>query len=62
MRLADVAARAGSVFGSDEHASAWLREANGALGGATPLELLGTDVGAEAVLGVLGRIEHGVFS
>jgi putative toxin-antitoxin system antitoxin component (TIGR02293 family) len=62
MRLADVASRAATVFGDEAYARAWLREANRALGGAKPLELLDTDVGAEAVRDVLGRIEHGVFS
>ena len=40
----------------------WLEEPNRALGGASPLEMLDTDVGAEAVRDVLGRIEDGVFS
>ena len=28
----------------------------------TPFEMLETDVGFEAVMNVLGRLEHGVFS
>jgi putative toxin-antitoxin system antitoxin component (TIGR02293 family) len=62
VRLAEVAVRAADVFGSDESARAWLDEPNRALGGAKPFEMLDTDVGAEAVRDVLGRIEHGVFS
>jgi putative toxin-antitoxin system antitoxin component (TIGR02293 family) len=62
VRLAEVAARAADVFGSDESARAWLDEPNRALGGARPFAMLDTDMGAEAVRDVLGRIEHGVFS
>ena len=62
VRLAEVAARAADVFGGDETACTWLSEPNRALGGARPLDLLDTDMGAEAVRDVLGRIEHGVFS
>jgi len=40
----------------------WLRSRNQALGGATPLSLLDTDAGAEDVMDLLGRIEHGVHS
>jgi putative toxin-antitoxin system antitoxin component (TIGR02293 family) len=62
VRLAEVAARAADVFGSDESARTWLDEPNRALGGAKPLAMLDTDMGAEAVRDVLGRIEYGVFS
>jgi putative toxin-antitoxin system antitoxin component (TIGR02293 family) len=61
VRLAEVAAWAGQIFG-ESGARRWLEEPNRALGGATPLEMLDTDVGAEAVRDVLGRIEDGVFS
>lgn len=62
LRLAEAAARAADVFGSEDSARAWLGEPNRALGGAKPLEMLDTDVGVDAVRDVLGRIEHGVFS
>lgn len=39
----------------------WLKSPNAALGGATPLSLLDTDIGTESVMDTLGRIEHGVF-
>ncbi len=62
LRLAEVAARTVEVFGNEENARHWLAEGNRALGGAKPLDMLDTDVGADAVRDVLGRIEHGVFS
>lgn len=54
--------RAAEILGSQEEASHWLDNPNGALGGRTPLELLGTDLGRRQVEDVLGRIEHGVYS
>jgi len=39
----------------------WLHTANRSLGGRKPLELVRTDAGAELVVDVLGRLEHGVF-
>ena len=61
VRLAEVAAWATDIFGEDG-ARRWLREESRALGGATPFDMLDTEVGAEAVRDELGRIEHGVFS
>ena len=40
----------------------WLKSPNAALRGHAPLSLVDTDIGAEAVLDALGRIEHGVFA
>jgi putative toxin-antitoxin system antitoxin component (TIGR02293 family) len=62
LRLARVVARAEEVLGSRERAGAWLRGPVRALGGARPLDLLDTDLGAQQVEQVLGRIEHGVYS
>ncbi len=62
VRLARVAARAEEVLGDRGSALRWIRKPNRALGSAPPIELLDTDLGLEAVLGILGRIEHGVFS
>jgi putative toxin-antitoxin system antitoxin component (TIGR02293 family) len=61
-RLARVAARAIDVLGSVEVARRWLRRPNRALGGVVPLELLDTEMGAEEVEHVLGRIEYGGYS
>ncbi|WP_058557153.1 antitoxin Xre/MbcA/ParS toxin-binding domain-containing protein [Thiohalocapsa sp. ML1] len=62
VRLARVIARAEQVFEEPAAAIDWLKSANAALGGATPLSLLDTDIGAEGVMDTLGRIEHGVFA
>ena len=62
LRLARVAAAAVGVFGDPRKASAWLQKPNRALGNATPLSRMDTDVGVRQVERVLGRIEHGVFS
>ena len=62
LRLARVAARAEDVFGSQERAGAWLRGTVRALGSVSPLDLLDTDLGAQQVERILGRIEHGVYS
>jgi putative toxin-antitoxin system antitoxin component (TIGR02293 family) len=62
LRLARVAARAEEVLGSPERAGAWLRGTVRALGGVRPLDLLDTDLGAQEVERILGRIEHGVYS
>ncbi len=62
LRLARVVARAEEVLGDAEAARGWLQARNRALGGTPPIEFLDTDIGADAVLDILGRIEHGVFS
>ena len=40
----------------------WLSSTPRALGGATPLEVSSTDLGAREVETLIGRIEHGVYS
>lgn len=62
LRLARVIERAEAVFEDLDTAVDWLKSANASLGGATPLSLLDTDIGAESVMDTLGRIEHGVFA
>jgi putative toxin-antitoxin system antitoxin component (TIGR02293 family) len=62
LRLARVGARAEEVLGSRERAGAWLRGTVRALGGVRPLDLLDTDLGAQQVERILGRLEHGVYS
>jgi putative toxin-antitoxin system antitoxin component (TIGR02293 family) len=62
LRLARVTRRAAEVFEKSQLALDWLKRPNRTLGGARPLDLLDTDIGAENVLDVLGRVEHGVFS
>lgn len=62
VRLARVVERADVVFEDMGVALDWLKSNNAALSGVPPLSLLDTDIGAEAVLDTLGRIEHGVFA
>jgi putative toxin-antitoxin system antitoxin component (TIGR02293 family) len=62
VRLARVIERAEFVFEDLAAAIDWLKSPNAALGRATPLSLLDTDIGAENVMDTLGRIEHGVFA
>ncbi len=40
----------------------WLNAPARSLGGECPLQMLSTPIGAEAVLDLIGRIEHGVIS
>ena len=61
VRMARVAAVADDVLETPEIASTWLQTPNGALGGIAPLDLLGTDLGAEQVETTLIRIDHGVY-
>ena len=62
VRFARVVERAEEVFEDGGPAMAWLKTGNPALGDVTPLSLLDTDLGADTVLDMLGRIEHGVFA
>lgn len=62
VRLARVIGRAEEVFEDIDVALDWMKSGNAALSGATPLSLLDTDIGAEGVMDMLGRIEHGVFA
>jgi len=62
LRTTRVIVRAAEALGSTEKAAIWLRTANRALRGMTPLALLETDIGARMVERTLGRIEHGVYS
>jgi putative toxin-antitoxin system antitoxin component (TIGR02293 family) len=62
VRVARITARAIDLLGSLEKANHWLRAPNRALGGTAPLSLLDTEVGAQQVDEVLGRIEYGIYS
>jgi putative toxin-antitoxin system antitoxin component (TIGR02293 family) len=62
LRVARVATAAEDILGAQAKAGRWLQAPNRALGGAIPLDLLDTDLGAEEVVTILGRIEHGVYS
>lgn len=66
----DRALRASRLFGGAlelfegdaDAARAWLSSAQPALGGAVPLSVAKTELGAREVEQLLGRLEHGVFS
>lgn len=60
VRVARIAALAEEVLGRRDRAGRWLQKPNRALGGATPLEHLDTELGAQQVEQVLGRIGHGI--
>lgn len=61
-RVARVLGAAQALFEGDwELARAWLKSPQWGLGGRRPVELLSTEVGAEVVCDLLGRIEHGVM-
>ncbi len=62
VRSARLYAIAAEVLEDDEAAARWLKAPQRALGGAVPLQLAQTDVGARAVEGLLGRMEHGVYT
>ena len=62
VRLVSVAAKAIEVLGGQREARHWIHVPNRALANERPIDLLDTDIGAQAVLDVLGRIEHGVYS
>jgi len=62
VRVARIAALAEDVLGRRDKAGRWLQKPNRALGGATPLERLDTELGARQVEHILGRIAHGVVS
>ncbi len=63
VRLSRVFAEAIELFEGDADAArSWLARPQPALDGETPLKMLRTDVGTREVEGLIGRIEHGVFS
>ena len=61
-RLARLLSRALMVLGNLVEARTWLHEPLLAIGNRTPLEAARTELGAELVLQVLGRLEDGVYS
>jgi len=59
IRLAQVACEAEATFGSPRLAGRWLLQGNLALGGATPLSILDSQIGAGEVSRVLAAIRYG---
>jgi putative toxin-antitoxin system antitoxin component (TIGR02293 family) len=63
LRTSRVFGRAIALFeGDGEGALGWLSSPQRALGGAVPLEMARTEIGAREVEDLIGRLEHGVFS
>jgi putative toxin-antitoxin system antitoxin component (TIGR02293 family) len=63
VRVSRLFARAVELFDGDaEAARKWLSGSQPSLGGAVPLELARTELGAREVETAIGRIEHGVLS
>ncbi len=56
--------RAATVLFADDQAAAcrWLAHPNRAFAGRAPLEFARTEVGADEVINVIGRLEHGVYT
>jgi putative toxin-antitoxin system antitoxin component (TIGR02293 family) len=61
-RLACLYDKAVEVFEDPQMARKWLKEPSWALGDVTPLRYADTELGAQEVEDLLGRIEHGVFT
>jgi putative toxin-antitoxin system antitoxin component (TIGR02293 family) len=59
VRVADITRAAEETFGGREAAAQWLKTANLALDGATPLSMLDTEPGALEVRRILAAIDHG---
>jgi putative toxin-antitoxin system antitoxin component (TIGR02293 family) len=62
LRLACQYDKAVEVFEDPQMARKWLKEPSWALGDVTPLQYADTELGAQEVEDLLGRIEHGVFT
>ena len=63
LRLSRVFERALDLFeGNKDAAKRWLESPAKALGGQTPLEAAETEIGAQEVDHLVGRIEHGVVT
>jgi putative toxin-antitoxin system antitoxin component (TIGR02293 family) len=59
VRVADIIRIAEETFGDREAATGWLKTANLALNGATPLSMLDTEPGAAEVRRILSAINYG---
>ncbi|EOG6100837.1 TPA: DUF2384 domain-containing protein [Pseudomonas aeruginosa] len=63
LRVVRVLAAASELFGGDQVAAKrWLTLSQLGLGGERPIAMLATEIEANAVLHLIGRIEHGVVS
>ncbi len=62
IRLARIYLEALDVFKVDDKVATWLKRPNRALGESAPISYLDSDIGAEEVMAILGRIRDGVYS
>jgi len=62
LQITEVVAKGSKVFEGRDKFLAWMNHPNKALNNKTPMSLLNSKSGTDAVLDELGRIEHGVFS
>lgn len=62
LAIAEVYARAADVLGSLESCQKWLNTENRALGNEKPIVMLKSRFGAQMILDLLGRMEHGIVS
>lgn len=60
-KLAEILAKATTVFGSQQKAEQWLGQPAKGLNDRRPVELLATQTGAELVEQFLERLDHGVY-
>jgi putative toxin-antitoxin system antitoxin component (TIGR02293 family) len=62
IRFSRLLQQATELFGDVEKARAWLKHPQRGLGGAVPLDYAETEVGAQEVEKLLGRMKYGVYS
>jgi putative toxin-antitoxin system antitoxin component (TIGR02293 family) len=54
--------RAAAVLGTPDGARTWLHSAHRSLGRRTPWQVAATEIGADRVFDLLGRLDHGVLA
>ena len=62
MRFSRLLVQATDLFGNIDKARAWLKHPQRGLGGAIPLDYAETEIGAQEVEKLLGRMKYGVYS
>jgi putative toxin-antitoxin system antitoxin component (TIGR02293 family) len=62
LRIGRVFEEATRILGNEERAAGWLSQPHPILYGVTPLSLLDSDAGTQAVSDELGRIDYGDFA
>lgn len=62
MRFSRLLALATDFYGNIDKARAWLKHPQRGLGGAIPLDYAETEIGAQEVEKLLGRMKYGVYS